>query len=462
MKRPLHRCIVASLHRFYDSTVQRFNGFTILFCALLFPLFARAQFSPPGNNSTRSLSGQFIVTGAAQTRLPPVTGTNLVRLEPALLAVSAERIKEFLWRELGVESKTPWSGRIYLMLHPARSPDEDPVIFSRQSATGWDYGVQLPDVVSQTRFARAMTGVLLLEFANRNAQSHSAEIPSWLADGLSQELLAGGLPEFFLSAPEKITDGFQVVRTVTIQRGMDTLTGAREILQSQPALTFEQLSWPTSAQLSGADGGAYRASAQLFTSELLKLKDGPAQLRAMLQSLPQFYNWQVAFQSAIRENFPRPLDLEKWWALQVVSFVARDPGPRWTPAVSRDKLDEILSVPVEMRGASNSLPVHAEVSLQAVVRNMDSAQQASILQTKLRDLDLAQLRLAAPLAGLADDYRRAIAGYLGQHDKPAPASRVAKHPAPAPQKTGADDMEKKLDALDEQRRTVESSIKPDF
>jgi hypothetical protein len=46
--------------------------------------------------------------------------------------------------------------------------------------------------------------------------------------------------------------------------------------------------------------------------------------------------------------------------------------PRWTPAVSRDKLEEILSVPVEMRTASNALPAHAEVSLQAVIRNFDS------------------------------------------------------------------------------------------
>ena len=37
-----------------------------------------------------------------------------------------------------------------------------------------------------------------------------------------------------------------------------------------PALTFEELSWPTDAQVSGADGGVYRASAQLFVNDLLK------------------------------------------------------------------------------------------------------------------------------------------------------------------------------------------------
>jgi hypothetical protein len=144
-------------------------------------------------------------------------------------------------------------------------------------------------------------------------------------------------------------------------------------LRNHPALTFEQLSWPTGAQLSGADGGVYRASAQLFVNELLGLKNGRAHLRAMLETLPDCYNWQTAFQSAFRENFPRPLDVEKWWALQVVGFAARDPGPMWTPAASRDRLDEILSVPVEMRTASNALPAHAQISLQAVIRNWDRA-----------------------------------------------------------------------------------------
>lgn len=413
-----------------------------------------------------SISGQFIVTGSPP--MSPLAGSpraaaapGLVRLEPALLVVSAERIKESLWRALGIDAKTPWRGQIYLLLHPAQSLDENVAVLSRQTGGGWSYGVQLPDVVLQTRFARALTGALLLEFANRDAQSHSAEVPAWLADGLAQQLFPDGLPGFFLSAPNKIVNGMPVARTDTTRRGLDPLAGARLVLQNHPALTFEQLSWPTAAQLNGDDGGVYRASAQLFTSEVLKLKNGPAHLRAMLASLPQCYNWQLAFQPAFRENFSSPLDVEKWWALQTVSFVARDPGPRWTPAVSRDKLEEILSVPVEMRVSSNALPAHAEVSLQAAIRNFEPAQQAAILQTKLRDLGLAQLRMAAPLAVLADGYHHAIAGFLGQRDPGAPAPRATKHPAPAPQKNSASDTVKKLDALDGQRRTIEDTIKPD-
>ncbi len=477
MIRKLHDGIVVPLRRFDDSTIQRFNGLTaqnlFALCVVAFPLFARAQAPFPDTSLARSVSGQFIVTGvpspaagAGPAARPGIaTNTDFVRLEPALLAVSAERIKESLRRELNREFENsgagaPPHGKIYLVLHPAQSTNEDVTIVSRHSPGGWDYQVQLPDVLSRTRYLRAMTGVLLLEFANRNSAAlNSAEIPAWLTDGLSQELLATAWQEIILSSPDKKVNGLPVRPTVTITRGMDSLAGARRVLRDQTALTFEQLGWPADAQMSGADGGVYRASAQLFVNELLALKNGPAHLRAMLESLPKFYNWQVAFQTAFRENFPRPLDVEKWWAVRVVSFIARDPGPAWTPAVSRDRLDEILRVPVEMRAASNALPARAEISLQAAIRNFDRAQQVAILQNKLRALELAQLRMALQYAGLTDGYRRALEEYIEPAKRASLVLRRFKHPFTSPSKTIMNETLKKLDALDAQRRAINSAIK---
>jgi len=473
MKSALHRCIRKRLHPFNGLTIQQFNGSTIqrlpIFCVVIFSMVARAQVPPPDTTSARSVSGQFIVTGppspAARSRLadrPEIaTNADFVRLEPALLAISAERIKTSLRRELDLDPNAPWRGQIFLVLHPAQSTDEDVAIVSERFASGWNYQVRLPDVLPCTRFARAMTGVLLLEFANRNARARCAEIPAWLTDGLSWQLFADDWQKVILSSPAKRVNGLPVSRTVTTKRGLDPLAGPRRILQNDPALTFEQLSWPTGEQLSGADGGVYRASAQLLVNELLGLKNGRAHLRTMLETLPDCYNWQMAFQSAFHENFPRPLDVEKWWVLQTIGFAARDPGPLWTPAVSRDQLDEILSVPVEMRTASNALPVHAQISLQAVIRNWDRARRAAILQTKLRDLELAQLRMAAPLAVLTDGYRRALADYLGLGKRPSLVMRWIKHPFTSSSKTAATDTLKKLDALDAQRRAIESAIKPE-
>ena len=455
--------MIHTLKRCAGLTLERLTASTLLFSALFFPAIARAQALSDAAATRSSVSGQFIVIGANPGPPPAaVTNAEFVRLDPALLAVSAERVKKPLWRQLGIDPMMPWRGRIFLALHPAASPHEDVTIISTRFVGVWNYRVELPEVVSRMRLTRALTGAVLLELANRdNPGDRSAEIPTWLTEGLAQQLLSD-TPEMILSPPDQAVNGLLENRSA-IERGVDALAKARPVLQDHPALTFEQLGWPDDAQLSGDDGGIYCASAQLFVGKLLELNQGAEHLRVMLQILPRYYNWQTAFRAAFAADFPRPIDLEKWWALQTVSFAARAAGPLWTPAASRDKLDEILSVPVEMRSASNSLPVHAEISLQVVIRSFDAARQAAILQTKLQDLALAQWRMAPQFVVLTDAYRRALADYLGGRIGAAPAVRAAvKHPPVAPPKRNAADTVKKLDALDAQRRAMETATQPDF
>jgi hypothetical protein len=470
MKPASPRCRVASLRNLTDSGIQRFVELTfspaLIFCALLLPLPAGAQLPKTDQAPTFSISGQFVASGPA--RFSPLAGlpriaadTNLVRLDPALLAVSAERIKDSLYHRLDIKKDAPWRGQIYLVVHPAQSLDDNVTIFSRLSADRDTYRVELPDVLTQRKFVRALTGVILLEYANRRAPVRSAEIPAWLTDGLSEAMLAVGSPATILSAPDKVVNGLPVARINATQNGLDPLARARQLLAISLPLTYEQLTWPTAAQLNGDDGGAYRASAQLFVADLLDLKSGPLHLRTMLESLSHCYNWQTAFHAAFRENFPTPLDLEKWWALRLAGFAAHDRGPGWTLAVSRAKLDEILSVPVEIRVASNSLPSRAEISLQTVILNMDFVHQQPIIQSRLRDLGLAQLRMAPRLVALTDGYRRVLDRYLGEPFAPAAGQPRSRHAPYALQKTGVARTLKDLNALDAQRRSLESSIKPE-
>jgi len=442
---PANYFAVKSLHRFYITV--------FLFA---FATSAFGQFTLPEEKMARSVSGQFFAIAqelpSRFTRTEMVkTNSDFIQFDPALLTVSAERIRESLGREIGVNN-LPWRGKIYLVIHPAQSLDDEITIVARQSGD-WNYQVQLPDVTTKSRFLRAMTGVLLLEIANRdNNSTRAAQVPTWLIDGLARQLAVGNILEMVLSSPQKIVHGLPTTTTDRKQRGLDEFASAREILRNYPALTFEQLSWPTGPQLTGDDDGVYRASAQLFVRELLNLPDGKKKLRAMLEQLPKFYNWQTAFQKAFSENFKNPLAVEKWWALHVVDFVAQEPGSHWTAMVSRDKLNEILQVPVAVRVQSNSLPSRAEISLQIVIRNFDPDKQAAVLQMKLRDLQLAQLRMAAPLAVLTDSYRRAIANYLGEG-----AGKRAK----PPRKADIEETLKKLDDLDAQRREVEAKIQPE-
>src|SRR6185295_12273520 len=87
--------------------------------------------------------------------------TNFVRLEPTLLTVSCERIKQILGHELGATA--PWRGRIYLTVNSAQTSDETITIASQSFKDGWRYGVELPEVVERARFVRVMVQVLLLE-----------------------------------------------------------------------------------------------------------------------------------------------------------------------------------------------------------------------------------------------------------------------------------------------------------
>ena len=431
-----------------------------LVCALAAGLMsflaaARSESSWPQTDATHSVSGQFSIS-LAQNQNPyfrrPDTGTNtdLLQLEPSLLAVSAERFKTALWREIGLAPNAAWSGKIFLTLHPARTLDEPVSLTAQPFINHWNYRLELPDLISRNRCARAFSTVMLLEIANRNALmgGRSAAVPAWLADGLARQVLEAAETKLLLSAPTKTLDGITQSRQNENRRGVDSLAATRRVLQNSPALTFDQLSWPTDAQLNGNDGGVYLASAQLFVHDLLALKNGSANVLALLAQLPAHENWQSAFFAAFHERFQRPLDVEKWWALRVVSFAARAPGPQWTPAVSRDKLDAALAVPVGIRYNSNSLPTHAEISLQSVLQNFTPAQQAEIFQTKLRDLELIQLRVTPALAAVADGYRQALVDFLGSSKK-----GTARRPVSA----GA--TLKKLDALDARRRDVEASLK---
>ena len=426
-----------------------------------------AQDLPADNHLAVSYTGQFIVTGSAGISplltLPAVTtNASFIHLEPALLSVSAERVRQSLYRLLGIPEGLAWQGKIYLSLHPALYTDENVTVLARPGDQTWSYGVDLPDVLPQSKFMRGLTGVVLLELANRNANpaGRSAEIPAWLIDGLSQQILQDELAKAVLAVPEQTPDSAPRPRTRPVERNLDPLTGARLVLRKNSALTFDQLCWPTDDQLSGNDGGVYHASAQLFVSQLLKTDGGPARLQRMLQTLPQYYNWQSAFQNAWHDAFPSPLHLEKWWALEVINFVSRDPGPGWTPAYSAGRLEELLTVAVAVRASSNALPSHAEITLQGALRELSPAQQWPVFATHLRDLRIAQLRMAPQFIALTDEYCHVLAGYLGEPLEAAPRRIYARHAAPAADRLSPREVLKKLDELDARRRRLEAALPP--
>jgi len=466
MNRPSQRPAVAASRGPAAATFRSFSSAVLFWLVLLFSTATvRSQSTYPALRPVYSVSGQFVVSAVPQDSpllhdANLAADTNLVRLEPALFAVSAERFKLALWSQLGLGSSSPWTGKIYLTLHPARSADDEVNITIHPAAETWDYLVDLPDIVTRTRFARALTGTLLLELANRNNHDagHSAELPPWLTDGLAGQLLGSQPEKLILSSPAKQMGGLAQSRLNSQETGRDPLAAARRTLLDHPALTFDQLCWPVDAQMNGADGGAYLASAQLFVANLLGLEQGAAKLRALLAQLPGCLNWQTAFYAVYHQNFKRPLDVEKWWSLRVIRFSQRDPGPRLTAAASRDRLADLLAVPVEFRSDTNALPEHTVVSLQDAIQNFSMAQLTAILEIKRRDFELAQFRMAQPFAGLADGYRAVITDFLGENRKNSRTILFGRRSVAARLRVGVAETVKRLDALDARRREVETKL----
>ncbi len=451
--RPPARLCPAALDRFVPP--PRFRTATRLASVLALSLFASASGQPlyPESISTRSHSGQFIISAAvpaADRSLANALASKpqFVRLDPMLLTVSCERIKQLVVHELGA---TPaWRGKIYVALRPVEAGDYSVRITSERFKDGWQYRVELPDVVERRLYVRGIVQVLLLEMANRKAGERSAEIPSWLAEGLSEQLLAGNGMEIILPPPRGSVNGLALSSTVVNARRTNSLDHAHKQLRLRPPLAFEELSWPKE-EGAGEDSDLYRSSAQLFVNELLRLKDGRACLVAMLNELPLHENWQFALLRAFHSSFTATRDVEKWWALHRLHFSGRDLAPTWPADQSWQKLAQMVRAPVQVRTSANELPLHTDVSLQTIIREWEGVQQSRALRNKMSELELARLRVSPEFVSVVDGYHKVLETYLLEREKGGFLFRFRKKAAAS---RAAREAIEQLDALDARREEL--------
>ncbi len=371
---------------------------------------------PNASGIMRSASGQFIIIDrrgamASQRRTATVPDSKLLELEPALLVVSCERIKQALCTDL--DAARDWTARVNITLRAGG----DITISKERVGRTWSYRLEVPQLVDRTRFIRSIVRVVLQEMADRNPGDHDAEIPTWLSEGLTQHLLASREAELILPPPNNQLGAMTVGPTTILIRDPDPLETARRILHSATPPTIEQLSWPDPNTLDSDEGEVFRLSAQLFVSELMKIKGGKENLRATVAGLNSCYNWQTAFLRSFKSQFPNVLALEKWWALQVSYFVGRDNHHFWKHEESATKLDELLRARVAIRVQAGAMPSHSDVSLQSVIREWDTIRQNITLREKLKDLEQARTRVAPEYMRLVDEYRVTLANYLAKREK---------------------------------------------
>jgi hypothetical protein len=376
------------------------------------------------NDVTRSMSGQFLVaTRAGDLRwIPPALATNssLLRLEPQFAAVSAERIKQTVWRLIELEGS--WELPIAITLQRPRSANDAVNVFRDRLGTRPCYHVNMPAAILREQYLHALVQVVLLEFAGRKAPEQPVEIPDWLLEGLTYHLLCNHSTELLLSAPIHQDNGLPLDRAFTEYRQFSPMEKAHKVLIGTTPLSFEELSWPTTGQLKGEELPRYQASAQVFLCSLLRFPDGAECLRRFLTELPKHQNWQMAFLTGFAPHFKRPLDIEKWWALEGLSFAQRDITQTWPYAQSWEKLDAVLTETVDVFVSTNQLPERSQLTLSKAVRTWNDERQIEMLERKSTELKALNLRIAPELASLTASYITTLDNYLRERKIVAPSA----------------------------------------
>ncbi len=364
-------------------------------CLLLLAVIVHGQNLPTASTTAASASGQFQVFAphpyTGRLGAPSAfTDTNIIRLEPTLLAVSAERVRSILWRELKITG--PWQQKVFFILRPARSTADPVTVRTVISMEGWACRVELPDHLSRQQLIRTLAEAVLLEYANRTGTEQAAEIPAWLAEGFGFHLLANHSTELVLEAPRYNANGVAFTQVATSQQRVSELERAHKILVGGRA--------------------RYLASAQVFIVSLLRLPGGPACFRNFLTALPSYRNWQLAFLRGFQPHFTRLLEVDKWWSLEAAHFVGRDITQTWSVEESWSKLAATLREPINRYADTNALPERASLSLQEVLRDWKPSEQKACVRRIASDLAALRIRLAPELVALTDDYRFALESWL--------------------------------------------------
>ena len=392
----------------------------------------RAQFAHSGDITAQSRSGLFTIHGPGVSSkslyFNHFSGNQPIKLDPALLAVSCEQIKELLFAELGYGIRQQLIGtkknlglsRLFIVLH---ADPNQPITLSEVPAVndGKSYRVDMPNEVYASRLIETVVEALLVDMANVHNAGAMALPPHWLTEGFVAHLQAVGLETLPLEANLPVTK---------IKLRKEPVADLHERFRDTTPLTFEEMSWPE--KLTKERTAVYNDSTQLFVYQLLQLRNGRACFRQMINNLSQYKNWQFAFLDAFSAQFNNVVDVEKWWALNLVNFTGRNPQQIWSRAETEKKLAAALKVPAQVYASEKALPRRAELTLQQVINEWDLPRQVIVLQKVVGQLRLLRLRTATELLPVVDGYRTTLEEYLRErgpvesHNKNSPGVNSVK------------------------------------
>jgi hypothetical protein len=219
---------------------------------------------------------------------------------PSEMCVFAERVKQGWLDRLNLRNN--WRDPIVIVVRE-RGPTELNALAIDIETVQFEFGLSYrilcltPPLLDEAQLRLALVQTLCAEWANRTQpiSSHqpfiTAPLPLWLVEGLAQSV-------------GKRTDWLGAVARRSVDAGHPART--RDVL--------ETTALPTNA----AECELFQANALLFTESLLTLQDGARSLQRFLTELATQKSVTGAFWTVYRNEFPQPVALEKWWALQLV------------------------------------------------------------------------------------------------------------------------------------------------
>ena len=369
-----------------------------------------AAFDAAAAATATSRSQQFIVHGkpppaAKFGRLRTAEDLNpVLELQPQALAITAERIQLAVLQRLGA-TPAGGRGRFHLFLIPTNTFGPGPIqIIPRAFREGWQFHVGVPESIDWHRLVRGLSEVVLLELANREGQGGLARPPLWLNEGLSGIL--------------EIEDGRSLIQepevsVVRAGRRGDPLAEARRRLADSGPLAYSDLAQPPASLAMDTNLFArFQSSAILFTQQLLAEEKGPARLRQAVALSPQFLNWELALLRAYEGRFLSALDIEKWWAVNAMVVLSRDPLRRWTREQTVARLRSVMWEATSIQSGTNAPATRRQVSVGELISSMDFAAQREVLQRKQGQLRELYRQAPDELLPLIEDYFRTLENYL--------------------------------------------------
>lgn len=405
--------------------------------ALLIPAGVFGQDVTLDRIRVESRTQQFVVHGpSAETVTPEAPGSSHVRVTPYSLAIICSRIRSAFNEQVGLEDR--WKHRIHVVINPLLASNTDVVVAASRLLNGWVYRIEMPQRIEKEKLARCVVRTLLQEYADRSAKGRSAAIPLWLTEGATQQVLRSAATPLFPPVKERsaiaFDRGVQAGGDVSVRlvenpsaepfifsgsRYEEPLKTVKETLGRFEAMTFADFGVAGEKRLSGDEWTLFQGCSHLLVARLLELPEGKAAFRGMLDESSKFLNWQLAFLKGFEAHFSTPLDVEKWWSLQVFNLSQPDHETRLGNLAGLARLDAVLDSSVTIRtGEGDEAAAEADqFPLQVMMDLVDySDQRAAIMEIVLR---LRRLRwlVSDDLIKLTDDYARELNEYIARRDK---------------------------------------------